>query len=64
MESGRCVLERTSEGALPLARQQETLCLYGLPAPREVRGARQHRFAEGHLTVDVEGDWRRLEILL
>ncbi|KFE70296.1 Alpha-glucosidase [Hyalangium minutum] len=63
-QSGRCVLERATEGELPLARQQETLCVYGLPAPREVRGARQHRFAEGKLTLDVEGDWRRLEILL
>jgi alpha-glucosidase len=62
-EAGRFVLERTTEGALPLARTQETLCVNGLPEPREVRGARQHSFAQGRLTLEVEGDWRRLEIL-
>ncbi|WP_224248533.1 glycoside hydrolase family 31 protein [Hyalangium gracile] len=62
-ETGRLVLERTTEGKLPQARERETLCVYGVSAPREVRGARQHRFEEGRLTVEVEGGWQRLEIL-
>ncbi|MDY7231023.1 TIM-barrel domain-containing protein [Hyalangium rubrum] len=60
---GRLVLERSVEGELPQARKQETLCVYGLSAPRQVHGARQHRFADGVLTVEVEGGWQRLEVV-
>jgi alpha-glucosidase len=59
---GRFVLERSVGGELPLSRARETLCVYGLSAPRAVRGAREHRFADGVLTVEVEGGWQRLEV--
>jgi len=58
------VLERSTEGALPPSRDTETLCLYGLTAPREVLGAREHRFVDGVLLVDVASDWKKLEVRL
>ncbi len=57
------VLERSTEGALPVSREKETLCLYGLPEPRELSGGREHRFVDGVLLVDVAADWTRLEVL-
>ncbi|MBM7118458.1 glycoside hydrolase family 31 protein [Archangium primigenium] len=58
----RFVLERSTEGALPVSREKETLCLYGLPEPRELSGGREHRFVDGVLLVDVAADWTRLEV--
>ncbi len=59
---GRFVLERSMEGVLPLARDMERLRLYGLPAPGEVVGAREHRVRDGVLEVTVEAGWQRLEV--
>ncbi|MFY0564998.1 hypothetical protein ACN28E_14240 [Archangium lansingense] len=59
----RFVLERSTEGSLPLARDTETLRLYGLPAPREVVGAREHRVRDGVLELTVDAEWQRLEVL-
>jgi alpha-glucosidase len=61
---GRFVLERHTEGALPSARQTETLCLYALPEPKAVRGAREHRFVDDVLLVEVDAGWTRLEVQL
>ena len=57
----RFVLERSTEGSLPLARDTETLRLYGLSAPREVVGAREHRMRDGVLELTVDAGWHRLE---
>jgi alpha-glucosidase len=62
--AGRFVLERHTEGALPSARQTETLCLYALPEPKAVRGAREHRFVDDVLLVEVDAGWTRLELQL
>ena len=64
LRDGRFVLARRTEGGLPLTRSAETLCVYGLPEPREVLGAREHRFVDGVLLVDVEAGWTRLEVRL
>ncbi|EPX61636.1 Alpha-glucosidase [Cystobacter fuscus DSM 2262] len=61
---GRFVLERTTEGKLPPARETETLCVYALSEPREVLGAREYRFVDGVLLVEVEAGWTRLEVKL
>jgi alpha-glucosidase len=60
----RFVLERSTEGTLPLARETETLRVYGLPAPTEVVGAREHRVRDGVLELTVDAGWRRLEVRL
>ncbi|WNG33762.1 alpha-glucosidase [Archangium violaceum] len=60
----RFVLERRTEGALPLARETETLCVYALSAPREVLGAREYRFEDGVLLLEVEAGWSRVEVRL
>jgi alpha-glucosidase len=64
LKGERFVLERRTEGMLPLERDTETLRVYGLPAPREVKGARAHQVRNGVLELTVEGGWRRLEVLL
>jgi alpha-glucosidase len=61
----RFVLERSTEGALPLARDTETLRVYGLSAPKEVVGARAHHVRDGVLLeLTVDAGWRRLEVRL
>jgi alpha-glucosidase len=60
----RFVLERSTEGTLPLARDTETLRVYGLPTPKEVVGAREHRVRDGVLELTVDAGWRRLEVRL
>ncbi|WP_257461656.1 glycoside hydrolase family 31 protein [Archangium lipolyticum] len=60
----RFVLERSVEGSLPLARETETLCVYALSTPREVLGAREHRFVDGLLLLEVEAGWSRVEVRL
>ncbi|PTL85554.1 glycoside hydrolase family 31 protein [Vitiosangium sp. GDMCC 1.1324] len=57
------MLERIVEGELPLSRQKETLCVYGLSAPRKVMGAREHRFADGVLTLELDAGWKRVEVV-
>ncbi|HEX8819646.1 MAG TPA: glycoside hydrolase family 31 protein [Archangium sp.] len=59
----RFVLERSTEGTLPLARDTETLRVYGLPAPKEVIGAREHHVRDGVLELTMEAGWRRLEVI-
>jgi alpha-glucosidase len=59
----RLVLERETEGELPLHRSTETLCVYGIAAPRNVLGARAHRFERGVLTLEVESGWKRVELV-
>ena len=61
---GRFVLERSTEGTLPLARDTESLCVYGLPTPREVVGAREHRVRDGVLELTMDAGWRLLEVRL
>jgi alpha-glucosidase len=61
---GRFLVERATEGALPHGRETETLCVYALSEPRGVRGAREHRFVDGVLLVEVDAAWTRLEITL
>ncbi|MFL5355626.1 glycoside hydrolase family 31 protein [Archangium sp.] len=63
-DGNRFVLERSTEGSLPLARDMETLRIYGLPPPREVVGARSHRLGNGVLELVVEAGWQRLEVVL
>jgi alpha-glucosidase len=58
------VLERRTEGTLPLARDTETLRVYGLSAPKEVVGAREHRVRDGVLELTVDAGWTRLEVRL
>jgi alpha-glucosidase len=60
----RFVLERATEGKLPLRRETETLCVYALSTPREVLGAREHRFVDGLLLLEVEAGWSRVEVRL
>jgi alpha-glucosidase len=64
LSGDRFVLERSTEGSLPLARDTETLRVYGLPAPKEVVGAREHRLCNGALELTVDAGWRWLEVRL
>ncbi|HSP77530.1 MAG TPA: TIM-barrel domain-containing protein [Myxococcaceae bacterium] len=61
-EDGRFVLERRTEGALPLARRTETLRIHGLTSPRAVIGAQSHRWEDGTLELEVEASWAWLEV--
>jgi alpha-glucosidase len=60
----RFVLHRSTEGELPLTRETETLCVYALSTPREVLGAREYRFEDGVLLLEVEAGWSRVEVRL
>lgn len=62
LDGGRFWLERRSEGALPLAREEEVLRVYGLKTASAVSGAREHRFENGVLELKVGADWTRLEV--
>jgi alpha-glucosidase len=64
LSGARFVLERSTEGSLPLARDTEMLRVYGLPAPMEVVGAREHHVRDGVLELTVDAGWRRLEVRL
>jgi alpha-glucosidase len=64
LSGDRFVLERSTEGTLPLARDTETLRVYGLPPPKEVVGAREHRVRNGALELTVAADWTRVEVRL
>ncbi|WP_224365419.1 glycoside hydrolase family 31 protein [Hyalangium versicolor] len=61
-QGDRFVLTRNTEGTLSPSRQKETLCVYGVAAPREVIGAMKHRVVDGVLTVEMEAGWEKLEV--
>jgi alpha-glucosidase len=64
LENGRLWLERQTEGALPLVREEEVLRVYGLQKVKAVTGAREHRFENGMLDLKVSADWTRLEVTM
>jgi alpha-glucosidase len=64
LSGDRFVLERSTEGTLPLARDTETLRVYGLPPPKEVVGAQGHGVRNGALELKVAADWTRVEVRL
>ncbi|RKH14487.1 alpha-glucosidase [Corallococcus sp. CA053C] len=57
-------LERSETGALARARAEETVRVYGLRSVKQVTGAREHRFEDGALELQVAADWTRLVIEL
>ncbi len=58
------VLERSTDGTLPLARDTETLRVYGLPVPKEVVGTCKHCVRNGAFDLTVDVGWQRLELRL
>lgn len=55
-------LERSASGALPLARDVETIRIYGLAPPRAASGVRAYRVVDGAVEVEVAADWRHIEL--
>ena len=55
-------LRRAVEGELPLAREAETLVVYGLSGASTVEGAQEWAFENGVLTVTVGCEWRELSV--
>jgi alpha-glucosidase len=49
-------------GALPLARDRETIRIYGLPPPRAASGVKAYRAVDGAVEVEVVADWKRIEL--
>ena len=62
-DRGRLVLERKVQGTLPLARQTETLRIYGLKGVRSITGALELRgVVNGVLEVPMSANWDRLVV--
>jgi alpha-glucosidase len=63
MEGKALVLERQVSGQLPLAREHDTLHLYGLPGSPGVEGAEVLSSEPGHLILRVPAAWTRISVL-
>ena len=64
LSAGRFELQRSTEGALKLAREVERLRIYGLESVARVEGALDASYEDGLLEVRAAADWHKLEIFL